>query len=146
MSTPIVTVTMDDNLRAIKRLFERQHFHHLIVLDHHHLMGVISDRDLLAATSPNVGTPNETTHDTATMNKRAHQIMSRHPITVELHHNVYDAIEMLTEHDISCVPVVDEKGFPVGIITWRDVLKELADHRHKLEEAHTESHAERQRA
>ena len=37
-----------------------------------------------------------------------------------------EAIALILEHRISCLPVVDEQSHPVGIVTWRDLLKALA--------------------
>ena len=125
MSTPVVTVEMDDSLKVIKGIFDNTHFHHLIVIDSGKVFGVISDRDLLKALSPNIGTAAETTRDTATLNKSAHQIMTRKPVTLELNASVYDAVEIFNNHNISCIPVVDDEDKPLGIISWRDILKEI---------------------
>ncbi|HQW91146.1 MAG TPA: CBS domain-containing protein, partial [Nitrospira sp.] len=77
MSTRAVTVTMDDSLARARELFNEHHFHHLLVVQGPTLLGIISDRDLLKAVSPHIGTLSETDRDRATLNKRAHQIMSR---------------------------------------------------------------------
>ncbi len=82
MSPKIVTVEMDETLERIREIFEQHRFHHLLVISGHRLMGVISDRDLLKSISPFVDTLSETSRDSATLQKRAHQIMSRKPISV----------------------------------------------------------------
>ncbi|MDQ7058570.1 MAG: CBS domain-containing protein [Ghiorsea sp.] len=51
--------------------------------------------------------------------------MSRKLITSTLDANIYDIISLLNQHNISCVPIVDEQQIPVGIITSRDILKAL---------------------
>ena len=78
--------------------------------------------------SPNLGTALETSRDTATLNKRVHQIMSRKPIVLQAAAPVHDAIDIFTQHRISCIPIVDAAFTPVGIITWRDIIKFLATH------------------
>ncbi len=45
---------MDDPLYLIQRIFQREGFHHLLVVEEDQLVGVISDRDLLPAISPYV--------------------------------------------------------------------------------------------
>ncbi|MFT6732441.1 MAG: acetoin utilization protein AcuB [Polaribacter sp.] len=60
MSVKIVTVKMDDPLKKVKQIFDKTHFHHLLVVDGNKLHGVISDRDLLEAISPNVDSVSET--------------------------------------------------------------------------------------
>ena len=126
MSTRVVTVEMDDSLAAVKHIFDHVSFHHLLVVEKGILFGFISDRDLLRAISPNVGTESETLRDRATLNKRVHQILTRQPITLLANAGVYDAIDVFNTHNISCIPIVDEENKPVGIISWRDILKAIA--------------------
>ena len=83
MTTRVATVSMDDRLSVIKEIFEQAHFRHLLVVEDEVLVGVISGRDLLRAISPYLDTRDaEMNRDTETLNRRAHQIMSRHPITI----------------------------------------------------------------
>ncbi len=125
MTTPVVTVEMDDSLSVVKDIFENAHFHHLLVVENNKLFGVLSDRDLLRALSPNLGTAAEMPSDTATLNKKVHQIMSRAPIHVTPGESINRAIEIFQQHDISCIPVVDEEDVPVGIVSWRDILRAI---------------------
>ena len=130
MSKRISTVTLDDTLKTVQNKLEKTGYHHLLVIEGKQLCGVISDRDLFKALSPNLDTINETFKDLSTLDKKVHQIMSRTLITSTLEANIYDIIGLLNQHDISCVPIVDEQHIPVGIITSRDILKAL-EHQHK---------------
>lgn len=127
MTARVVTVEMDDKLEVVKDIFDTLHFHHLLVVDEHkRLNGIVSDRDLLRALSPQVGSAAETARDLATLNKRVHQIMTRRPMTLRPHSAVSEAVTLLLTQRFSCVPVVDDEGRPAGIVSWRDVLKFLA--------------------
>jgi acetoin utilization protein AcuB len=127
MTTRIVTVAMDDRLEVVKEIFDTMHFHHLLVTDEHgKLSGIVSDRDLLRALSPYVGSTTETARDLATLNKRVHQIMSRHPITLHPQSTAAEAVSLLLAHRISCIPIVNDEFKPVGIVSWRDLLKSLS--------------------
>ena len=124
MTARIVTVEMDDPLRIVKEIFDSTKFHHLLVLNEDHkLYGVVSDRDLLRALSPYIGTNVETARDIATLNKRVHQIMTRKPITLGPDASIEDAVELFLANRISCIPVVHHDFRPIGVISWRDVLK-----------------------
>ena len=126
MTTRVVSVEMDDRLDVVKKIFDTLKFHHLLVLDDRGaLKGVVSDRDLLKALSPYVGSVAENARDIATLNKRVHQIMSRNLITLRRRASVAEAIQLFLDHRISCIPIVDEALKPVGILSWRDVLKTL---------------------
>jgi acetoin utilization protein AcuB len=126
MTTRVVTVEMDDRLEVVKDIFDTMSFHHLLVVDEHKkLSGVVSDRDLLRALSPYVGSAAETARDLATLNKRVHQIMSRRPITLRPQSGISEAVNLLLTHRISCIPIVDDENKPVGIVSWRDIVKSL---------------------
>ena len=127
MTAKVVTVAMDDRLEVVKEIFDTMNFHHLLVVDEHEkLCGVLSDRDLLRALSPYVGSAVETARDLATLNKRVHQIMTRHPLTLRPHSSVQEAAGLLLRNRISCVPIVDGDFKPVGIVSWRDLLRALS--------------------
>ena len=126
MSTRLVTVELDDKLKAVKEVFDTMKFHHLLVVEEGQLVGVISDRDLLRALSPFIGSSMEADRDVATLNRRVHQIMTRKPITLGPQAAVVDAVALFLAHDISCIPVVDTACRPIGILSWRDVLRSSA--------------------
>jgi acetoin utilization protein AcuB len=124
MSRRVVTVGPDDTLATVRALFLRHGFHHLLVVEDGKLVGVLSDRDLLRALSPMLGTFSETTRDADTLNKRAHQVMSRNIKALKAASSLDEAIDILASPaSVSCLPVVDEQSRPVGIVSWRDLLR-----------------------
>ena len=123
MSTRVVSVHMDDSLQSLSELFAATGFHHLVVLHDNKLQGIISDRDLMKSISPFVDTLSERKLDRATLDKKAHQIMTREVITLNPSDSVYSAIELFNTHKISCIPIIDTKRHPVGMVSWRDVMK-----------------------
>ncbi len=125
MSGRVATVELDDKLAVVKDIFEKLRFHHLLVVEGHTLLGVVSDRDLFKALSPNIGTATENYKDAATLNKRVHQIMARHPIVLHEDATIGEAIDLFNTKDITCIPIVNNENRPVGIVSWRDILKNL---------------------
>lgn len=125
MSRQVVTVDMDDSLEHMKGLFETHRFHHLLVLHERKVVGVISDRDVLRHISPFIGKRIERPQDLETLKRRAHQLMTRALISVAEDCPIRDATQIMLDHSVSCLPVLDEKGHPRGIITWRDLLRGL---------------------
>lgn len=129
MTQRVVTVGLDDNLKSVRDIFLRVKFHHILVVDKNVLCGVLSDRDLLKAISPNIDTPREKTSDTATLNKKVHQIMNREAISLLPDTDIYHAISVFNQHCISCIPIVDENRHVLGILSWRDIFRAIEDNR-----------------
>ena len=123
MTTPVVTVGPDETLLAIKALFDTVKFHHLLVVEKDRLFGVVSDRDLLKAFSPWLGTFSELPRDRAILKRRAHQICSRKLVTAHIKTSVIEASNIMIENDISCLPVITKQGHIRGIVTWKDIFK-----------------------
>jgi acetoin utilization protein AcuB len=126
MTSRVVTVGFDDTLATVKEIFDVLKFHHLLVVEDGELQGVVSDRDLLRAMSPFMGSIVETPRDVGIMSKRVHQIMTRKPVTLRPKADISDAVQVFLTHQISCIPIVNENFQPVGIVSWRDILKTLA--------------------
>lgn len=68
--------------------------------------------------------------------KRAENGMIYDPITIMRDRTVGDALALMSEYKIGGIPVVDEKGYLVGIVTNRDLRFEM-DYSRSIEEVMT---------
>jgi acetoin utilization protein AcuB len=110
------TVTLEASRpieEAISLLAGRQ-FRHIPVVDGERLVGVLSDRDVLRALvrSQDVASP-------------VSGIMRGEPVHVRPELALGDAIRLLLEHRINCLPVTREPDVLVGILTTTDLLRAL---------------------
>ena len=131
-----VVVGMEDTVACMRELFEEHRFHHLLVTERGILKGIVSDRDILKALSPYVGTPSEQTRDTSTLFRRAHQVMTRDPITISPEASLADAVSLFNRNKISCLPVVSQGNQPLGMVSWRDILRTMervSQHKRKVD-------------
>ncbi len=122
MTRSPVTVGLDTTLGEVRALFERVRTHHVPVVEDGRLFGVIAERDVLLALSPHLATPSETPRDTATLAKRAHQVMARRPIVARPDTPISEIAEVFRRGAIGSVPVVGEEWELIGIVTWRDLI------------------------
>ena len=122
MTRKVITVGMDEPIQIICEVFDNFEFHHLPVVEDWKLVGVISDRDLLKAVAPFLDT-SEKKHGTISLDKKAHEIMSRNLITVDVETSMEEASDLLLENYISCLPVLSSHGIVEGIVTWKDILR-----------------------
>ncbi|HYD01852.1 MAG TPA: CBS domain-containing protein [Phycisphaerales bacterium] len=126
MTQELVTVGPDDTLADVREIFDTHCFHHLLVVEHRKVIGVISDRDLLKHLSPFVGKLSERAQDAFTLQRKAHQVMSRNVVSIGADTDLSQATRLMLDHGVSCLPVIDERQHPIGLVTWRDLLKAVA--------------------
>ncbi len=123
MTRPVVTVSMDDTLEAVRTLFEDAAFHHAIVIEDGQVVGVVSDRDLLRNISPFAGKFDERTQDAASLQRKVHQVMTRRLVSVGPETPISKAAETMLLQRVSCLPILDKAGACIGIVTLRDILR-----------------------
>jgi CBS domain-containing protein len=111
---------------------------HLPVLEKSRLVGIVSRGDLREASiSASINADQYELH--FLLNKlTVGQLMTRKVRTVAPDALVVDAADLMTEHKIAGLPVVDAEGAVVGIVTESDLLKMFV---HRLREAEGQSFA-----
>ena len=122
MTRKLITVSPELSIGELQPMFKQFRIHHLLVVENGHLLGVISDRDVLRNISPFVYTNAEEKKDSFTLTRKAHQIMSTQLVTVESKMGIRDACDQLLKGGVSLLPVVDN-GKLVGVVSWKDILR-----------------------
>ncbi|OKY25945.1 MULTISPECIES: CBS domain-containing protein [Thalassotalea] len=137
MSKNIISLDIDDDLAKAKIAFDQHPIHHILILNGKELVGVFTDRDLYKQLSPHINTRKETPRDTSLLHQKVHLFMSRELVTATTNTTLNEAVLLFYDNRISCLPIVDEHFRPVGILSWRDIVKIIAlQYRNKLQQAH----------
>lgn len=120
MTSEVTAIRETTPLRqAVKALAELDVRHLPVINGAHEVVGILSDRDL---------TPIE--DDRERLREPVSKLMSSDVLTVGLETDVDDVIDLLTEHRIGAVPVVNADGRLAGLVSYVDVLREVAkEHR-----------------
>lgn len=126
MSRQLITLELDDDLAKAKAIFDSTNIHHILVTNNKELAGIITDRDVYKHLSPAIGTNKESPKDTLLSYKKIHLIMERNLITAIKSTTLNEAALLFHDNHISCLPIVNSNFEPIGIITWRDIIKILA--------------------
>lgn len=126
MANNVICINMDDRLTVVRELFIKHKFHHLLVINNNgELIAVLSERDYFKATNSNQELPSANDKDLAMLNKRVHQIVSKKLFAIQELSTFSAAIKLFHDTGVSCLPVINSKNKPVGILTWRDIVKWL---------------------
>ena len=118
MATDLFTVHEDDTLDLVVTLMDWEHIRHVPVEDAaHRLIGLVSYRPLLNHLAKCM-----TRGDgDAVLSIPVRAIMKENPLTVAPKTSTVEAIALMREHQVSCLPVVDD-GRLVGLITEHDFM------------------------
>jgi CBS domain-containing protein len=114
MATDLFTVRPDDIVDFAATLMDWRHVRHVPVEgDDGELVGLLSHRALLRLVATGrVGREHKVT---------VKEIMTKHPVTVNSDATTVDAIRLMREAQVACLPVVDQ-GKLLGLITEHDLL------------------------
>ena len=120
MTRELVTVVSETTAAEALALCRMNRIRHLPVLEGRRLVGVISDRDLRAAT-PALG---DLARAEALDRIRVADEMARDVTTARPEDPIEDAAMAMYERKIGCLPVVEGEDL-VGILTTSDVMRAL---------------------
>lgn len=124
MTTPVISFFEEQTLPLADDVMRLKHVRHLPVVDErNHLVGLISHRDLLAAQISNQTGLSDEVRASVQANVRIGQVMTRDVWTVQPEIPAAVAATTLLAHKFGCLPVVDQEGVLVGILTEHDVLR-----------------------
>ncbi|MBW2460859.1 MAG: CBS domain-containing protein [Deltaproteobacteria bacterium] len=125
MTRRVLVVSPELRLAAGWTIMRKARFRHLPVVDRGQLLGILSDRDVLARS---VVQPDGTFDVPNTLVGAA---MTRAPYVCSPETSVADVARAMTELKFDAVPVVDKADRLIGLVTSTDLLLLLID----LEEA-----------
>lgn len=115
-STGLVTASPSDTvLDAVKKMYENNVGSVLVVDEQGRLVGIFTERDLVRVVAKGLD-PSTT---------RLEEVMTRKLITARPGDSLPMIASKMVEHGIRHIPVVDEEGKLVGIISIKPVLRHV---------------------
>lgn len=122
MCTEVPRMGMDEKLDAIRAQLAKSPHPFVLIIEDSQCEGVLFETDLQAAISPYIDTEAEQPRDKVTLNKRAHQVMSKALVTVDSDAPVEEVKIRLRSSPKHMLVVVGETGVCVGVITPLELL------------------------
>ena len=121
------TATPDMSISDASAKMKAEKVHRLPVLDDdRRLVGVISEKDIMLAAPSPASTLSAYEINYLLSKLKVKNIMSRNPVTITKDTTVEEAVRLMVENDLSCLPVM-ENNFLVGIISKSDMFKILLE-------------------
>ncbi len=122
MTRDVVSVEADTPFLEVRLILKAKRIRHLPVLDRGKLIGVVSDRDLKQAAPSGATTLDVYELNYLLLKMTVRDLIKRDPITIKPTNSVEKAALLMHDHRIGCLPVVDDAGTLVGLITETDLL------------------------
>ena len=119
-----VTVGPTDSLAKVGTLMEKENVGAVVVTKGDRPVGIVTDRDLALSVCVRGKSPQE----------HVQNIMTCPVSTINKDEGVYNATQQLMEHSVRRLPVVDDAGSLVGLVSLDDLLLLLSRELHNMAE------------
>jgi CBS domain-containing protein len=114
MSSPAITLPITSSLNDVVETMYKEKIGSVIITDENNrIAGIITERDIIYAASKGLFKKE---------NVKVEHLMSKNVITINEDGSIYEAIDKMRAHNIRHLPVVDNQGRPVGLISIRDLI------------------------
>jgi CBS domain-containing protein len=114
----IVTVHPETKIPAACQLLEEHNIGCLLVEEGGKLCGILTDRDIALRVVGAGRDPKETT---------VRQVMTGDPVHVSVESTLHALTALMHRHHVRRVPIIDDAGRAMGIVTLDDLLALLGD-------------------
>ena len=113
MSRDLITVTRQTPFDRVGAILHRMHVRHLPVVDEDGtLVGMLSDRDL---------------HHAQAGASWVGEVLGAELLYARPSDDLLDIVRLMIDHRVGAIPIVDEGGHAIGIVSYVDALRAMAD-------------------
>ena len=122
MTSELCTLKETDSISDARKIMTTRNIRHIpVVDDHNHMLGLVTQRDILAATEPGFLKKEGGNPDAGGADISLSEIMIRNVSVVEKTDSLRSAALFMQSHKYGCLPVVSN-GQLAGIITDSDFI------------------------
>ena len=122
MESEVVTLQRGDRLDLANDIMRLGGIRHMPVLEGNRLVGIVSNRDLLAASLSSAFEIEQTNRREFQRSVEVKEVMTEEVDTVGPDDRADEAGRRMLQRKIGCLPVVDARGDLVGLLTESDLL------------------------
>lgn len=127
MTKDVITVSSEDDIAAVKAIFDENRIHHIPVVNEGHVVGIVSKSDFLSFMIGFTDDDNEKYFNFEKLKYfNVEDIMTKGLAKLEPKDRINVALEIFRINKFHAIPVVED-DLLVGILTTYDIIKALAD-------------------
>lgn len=113
----LISCSPDTTVTQVAELMDREDVGAIVVTENDEPVGIITDRDIVVRCVVLRAECAETP---------VRQIMTEHIVTVKSSDGIFDVIQAMKENRVRRVPVVDNGGKCIGLLSFGDIFQLLA--------------------
>jgi CBS domain-containing protein len=129
MTSPVVTISPHASISAAHQIMKEHGIRRLAVTENNQLLGIVTIGDVREASPSDATTLSIWELNYLWAQLTVEKMMTPNVITVNPEWPIIDAAELMLDHKISGLPVLDAKGKLVGILTESDIFRMLVKSR-----------------
>ena len=121
MRAEVIEVAPEDTLGEVAERMSAVNVGAVVVKDYGRLIGILTERDMLKAMAARVHTSDA----------RVREWMTEDPLTATAEMEVENAAQVMLEHNFRHLPIVDDNGAVIGLVSLRRVVAATQSAAHK---------------
>lgn len=116
------TITPETTLLEVHRVMGVKRIRSLPVMEGNKLVGIVTRTDLLSADPSKLYSKGDQDRSRQIVDQPARIIMTPNPMTISEDEMMQKAAKLMLDHKFHCLPVVNDDGQLVGIVTETDIF------------------------
>ncbi len=127
MTRDVVTTHTGHKISDVRKLIAEHDFHHVPVVSGKKLIGMITASDILGISVKGVGSDDRSMDAYIDHQFSVEGLMRKELRTLPIKSTIADAADVLSDGNFHAVPVIDDAGELVGLVTSTDLIRFLKD-------------------
>lgn len=127
LNKEVVTAHVGQKISEVRKLFAKHGFHHVPVVSGKRLVGLISASDILGVSVEGVGSDERSMDAYLDHQFSLEDLMTRELRTLPERSTIAQAADLLSEGSFHAIPVIDDDGALIGLVTSTDLIRYLRD-------------------
>lgn len=112
----LISCQPDTTIRRVAQMMEKENVGAVLITENGKPRGIVTDRDLIIRCLSQAMNCE---------NKPVREVMTTPVDTVNFNSGVYDVIQVMKKNEIRRVPIVDDQGNAVGLLSFGDLFQLL---------------------